>query len=81
MEVVVKNINSDTLSETINKEICFTNKLEIINGFSKIYYTYILDKKNVIVESLLGSSIDKLFKYFGKIFPFKNNLPNRNRNG
>ena len=71
MEVAVKIINSDTSSETINKEICFTKKLEKINGFPKIYYTCIWDKKNVIVESLLGPSIDKLFKYCGRIFPLK----------
>ena len=71
MEVAVKIINSDTSSETINKEICFTKKLEKINGFPKIYYTCIWDKKNVIVESLLGPSIDKLFKYCGRVFPLK----------
>ena len=45
MEVAVKIINSDTSSETINKEISFTKKLEKINGFPKIYYTCIWDKK------------------------------------
>ena len=70
-EVAVKIINSETTSETINKEICFTKKLQKLIGFPMIYYTCVYEKNNIIVESLLGPSLDKLFKYCGRIFPLK----------
>lgn len=75
MEVAVKMINSDIPSEEVNKEIYITRKLEKLIGFPKIYYTCSWNIKNIIIESLLGPSIDKLFKYCGRKF-----LPNRDRN-
>ncbi len=71
LEVAVKVISSDTSSETIKKEINFSKQLQKINGFPTIYYTCVYDKKNIIVESLLGPSLDKLFKYCGRKFPLK----------
>ena len=71
MEVAVKMINSDVSSEVVNKEIYFTRKLEKLIGFPKIYYTCAWSIKNIIIETLLGPSIDKLFKYCGRIFPLK----------
>ena len=61
LEVAVKVISSDTSAETIKKEINFSKQLQKINGFPTIYYTCVYDKKNIIVESLLGPSLDKLF--------------------
>ena len=71
MEVAVKIINSETSIETIRREINYTKQLQGINGFPTIYYTGIHDNKNIIVESLLGPSLDKLFKYCERIFPLK----------
>ena len=71
LEVAVKIINSETSKETIDREINFTKKLQNIIGFPVIYYTGIHDNKNIIVESLLGPSLDKLFRYCDKIFPLK----------
>ena len=71
LEVAVKVISSDTSNETIKKEINFSKQLQKITGFPTIYYTCVYDKKNIIVESLLGPSLDKLFKYCGKKFPLK----------
>ena len=71
MEVAVKMINSDIPSEEVNKEIYITRKLEKLIGFPKIYYTCSWNIKNIIIESLLGPSIDKLFKYCGRKFPLK----------
>ena len=70
-EVAVKVLNSDTSQETIRKEIDFTKKLQGSTGFPSIYYDGVCDKKNIIVESLLGPSLDKLFKFCGKVFPIK----------
>ena len=71
LEVAVKIINSETSCETIKREIIFTKQLHDINGFPIIYYTGNHDNKNIIIESLLGPSLDKLFKYCERIFPLK----------
>ena len=71
LEVAVKVISSDTSNDTIRKEINFSKQLQKIIGFPTIYYTCVYDKKNIIVESLLGPSLDKLFKYCGRKFPLK----------
>ena len=71
LEVAVKVISSDTSNDTIKKEINYTKQLEKINGFPTIYHHGVYDKKNIIVESLLGPSLDKLFKYCGRKFPLK----------
>ena len=71
LEVAVKVISSDTSNDTIRKEINFSKQLQKIIGFPTIYYTCVYFKKNIIVESLLGPSLDKLFKYCGRKFPLK----------
>ena len=71
LEVAVKIINSETSAETIKKEINITKKFQNEIGFPRIYDTFIYEKKNIIIESLLGPSLDKLFKYCGRIFPLK----------
>ena len=70
-EVAVKIINAETSSDTIKKEIHITKKFQNEAGFPSIFDTFICDKKNIIIESLLGPSLDKLFKYCGRIFPLK----------
>ena len=71
LEVAVKVLNEDTSVDTIQKEINFSKQLQKMTGFPTIYSTCVYDKKNIIVESLLGPSLDKLFKYCGKKFPLK----------
>ena len=71
LEVAVKIINSDTSEETIQKEIKYSKKLQEIPGFPIIYYHCVHEKKNIIIESLLGPSLDKLFKYCNRCFPLK----------
>ena len=70
-EVAVKVLNSDTSIDNIKKEINFTNQLKGSIGFPSIYFNGLCEKKNIIVESLLGPSLDKLFKFCGRIFPLK----------
>ena len=71
LEVAVKVISSDSSQDNIKKEISYTRQLQNKQGFPTIYYTCVYDKKNIIVESLLGPSLDKLFKYCGRKFPLK----------
>ena len=71
LEVAVKVISSDSSADNIKKEIGYTRQLQNKQGFPTIYYTCVYDKKNIIVESLLGPSLDKLFKYCGRKFPLK----------
>ena len=70
-EVAVKILNSDTSQDNIKREIALTRQLQGSIGFPSLYYCGIFEKKNIIVESLLGPSLDKLFKFCGKIFPLK----------
>ena len=70
-EVAVKILNTDTSQDNIRKEIDYTKKLQGSIGFPSIYYDGVCEKKNIIVESLLGPSLDKLFKFCGRIFPLK----------
>ena len=71
LEVAVKILNSDISKENIKREITFTKLLNGTQGFPTLYYAGVYDKKNIIVESLLGPSLDKLFKFCGRIFPLK----------
>ena len=70
-EVAVKILNPDTSQDNIRREITFTELLHGVQGFPSLYYTGVHEKKNIIVESLLGPSLDKLFKFCGRIFPLK----------
>ena len=70
-EVAVKLLNSDTTPENIKREINFTKKLQGCQGFPTLYYCGKCNNNNIIVESLLGPSLDKLFQFCGKKFPLK----------
>ena len=70
-EVAVKILNSDTSQENIKREITYTKQLQGAQGFPSIYCCGSYDKKYIIVESLLGPSLDKLFKFCNRIFPLK----------
>ena len=70
-EVAVKILNSDTSQDNIKREINFTRQLQGYPGFPTLYFWGQMEKKNIIVESLLGPSLDKLFKFCGRAFPLK----------
>ena len=70
-EVAVKILNSDTSQDNIKREITLTSQLQGSQGFPSLYFCGVFEKKNIIVESLLGPSLDKLFKFCGRIFPLK----------
>ena len=53
------------------KEIKYTKMLQKQPGFPILFHTYSINKKDIIIESLLGPSLDKLFIYCGRIFPLK----------
>ena len=63
IEVAVKLVTSDTTTKAIKKEIYFTKLLEKEIGFPRLYDSGIFETKKIIIESLLGPSLDKLFKY------------------
>ena len=71
IEVAVKLVTSDTTTKAIKKEIYFTKLLEKEIGFPRLYDSGIFETKKIIIESLLGPSLDKLFKYCQKSFPIK----------
>ena len=71
LEVAVKIINSETSQDSIQKELKYTKQLQTIKGFPTIYYHCTYDKNNILIESLLGPSLDKLFTFCGKKFPLK----------
>jgi serine/threonine protein kinase len=70
-EVAIKILKEDMSKESIKKEMIYTEKLKGNPGFPTLYYTGMHDKNNIIVESLLGPSLDKLFKFCQKKFPLK----------
>ena len=70
-EVAVKILNSDTSQDNIKREIALTKQLQGCPGFPSLYHHGVFEKKNILVESLLGPSLDKLFKFCGRIFPIK----------
>ena len=70
-EVAVKVLNADTSQDNIKREISFTKQLQGCPGFPILYYWGFCNKNNIIVESLLGPSLDKLFNFCGRIFPLK----------
>jgi serine/threonine protein kinase len=70
-EVAVKVLNPDTSQENIKREINYTKQLQGAQGFPSLYYYGNYEKKHIIVESLLGPSLDKLFKFCGRMFPLK----------
>ena len=70
-EVAVKILNADTSQENIKREIIFTKQLHGCQGFPTLYYWGSCNKNNIIVESLLGPSLDKLFNFCGRLFPLK----------
>lgn len=54
-----------------DQEIRYTKLMEKEQGFPILYHINLIDKKSIIIESLLGLSLVKLFTYCGRKFPFK----------
>ena len=55
----------------IDREVQFTRKMSFEPGFPMLFFSSVIRDKYVMVESLLGPSLDKLFNYCGKSFPMK----------
>ena len=70
-KVAIKVPNDKANSEMIDLEVKYTKLLQKETGFPSLFHSYNINKKNIIVESLLGPSLDKLFNYCGKKFPLK----------
>lgn len=70
-KVAIKVPNDKATSDMIDLEVKFTKLLQKEIGFPSLFHSYNINKKNIIVESLLGPSLDKLFNYCGKKFPLK----------
>ena len=66
----VPNDNKENKAAS-DQEIRYTKLMENGEGFPILYYIYLIDKKSIIIESLLGLSLVKLFAYYGRKFPFK----------
>lgn len=71
LEVAVKILSSETSSKSVNNEINFSKILANCQGFPLLYHSGVHDQKNIMIESLLGPSLDKLFKYCDKKFTLK----------
>jgi serine/threonine protein kinase len=71
-KVAIKVPNDDKVNKAASdQEIRYTKMMEKEQGFPILYHTYLIDKKSIIIESLLGPSLDKLFTYCGRKFPLK----------
>jgi casein kinase I family protein HRR25 len=69
--VAIKIPNEKANINSIEQEIKYTKMLMKEPGFPILYHTYNHIRKNIIVETLLGPSLDKLFIYCGRKFPMK----------
>ena len=66
-EYAIKFQNSSK-GQTLNHEIKILEKLKGEEGFPQIFYHNTFDKKNFLVETLLGPSLERLFKFCTKTF-------------
>ena len=57
--------------DMINKEVRYTKMMQKEPGFPILFNSCVFNNKHIIIESLLGPSLDKLFIYCGKSFPIK----------
>ena len=69
--VAIKLPTEKSNLDMIDKEVQFTRKLSCEPGFPMLFFSSVIRSKYVMVESLLGPSLDKLFIYCGKSFPMK----------
>ena len=69
--VAIKLPTEKSNSDMIDREVQFTRKMSCEPGFPMLFYSSMIGGKYVMVESLLGPSLDKLFNYCGKSFPMK----------
>ena len=70
-KVAIKVPNEKANADMIELEIKYTKLLQKEIGFPTLFHSYNINRKNIIVESLLGPSLDKLFNFCGKTFPLK----------
>lgn len=69
--VAIKLPTEKSNPDMIDREVQFTRKMSMEPGFPMLFYSSVIRDKYVMVESLLGPSLDKLFLYCGKSFPMK----------
>lgn len=69
--VAIKVPNKKAKSSSIEQEILYTKYLMKEPGFPLIYNTYNDNGKYIMVETLLGPSLDKFFIYCNRQFPLK----------
>ena len=70
IKIQEKGIDDDKV-DTLCREVSYLETLENIEGFpKKIYFDqgFNMDDPDILVESLLGPSLDKLLKFNGKFF-------------
>ena len=70
IKIQKKGIDDDKV-DTLCREVSYLETLENIEGFpKKIYFDqgFNMDDPDILVESLLGPSLDKLLKFNGKFF-------------
>ena len=69
--VAIKLPTEKSNSDMIDKEVQFTRKMANEPGFPILFFSSVINDKYVMIESLLGPSLDKLFNYCDKSFPMK----------
>ena len=69
--VAIKLPTEKSNCDMIDREVQFTRKMACEPGFPMLFYSSVIRGKYVMVESLLGPSLDKLFNYCNKSFPMK----------
>ena len=69
--VAIKLPTEKSNCDMIDREVQFTRKMACEPGFPMLFYSSVIRGKYVMVESLLGPSLDKLFIYCNKSFPMK----------
>ena len=69
--VAIKLPTEKSNSDMIDREVQFTRRMAHEPGFPILFYSSVINDKYIMVESLLGPSLDKLFNYCEKSFPMK----------
>jgi len=70
-KVAIKIPTEKANLDMINKEVKYTKMMMKEPGFPILIHSCVFNNKHIIIESLLGPSLDKLFIYCGKLFPIK----------
>ena len=69
--VAIKLPTEKSNLDMIDKEVEYTRKMANEPGFPILFFSSVINEQYVMIESLLGPSLDKLFIYCEKSFPMK----------